>query len=406
MIVTIHRGGGARDRAAFISDVKFIPGVGPKNAASIYDGTAFSCAIPPDKINTAIRNLRRMVQDGTLVVEGLPNGKEESPIMNPTTPVLVNPVPAGIDDNAAALLELLRKLGGGISEGRVLELIHANASRPAHVTIDLTAPGVTLSGDSVMHHKFPLLAAAVAARVNIMLVGPAGSGKTTAAAQVAKALGLPFYGTGAINTEYKLSGFIDAQGRVISTAFRKAFEHGGVFLFDEIDGSLPGALLAFNSALANDWYDFPDANIKRHDDFRVIAGANTFGTGADRQYVGRNQLDAASLDRYAVLDWPYDEALEAAMIGADAPKGAPVPRSIEPLPAERVQAVAFQWVERVRKVRSAVNELKVRHVVSPRATVNGSRLLAAGFTWAEAEDAVIWKGLDADTRAKVIAKAA
>jgi hypothetical protein len=326
--------------------------------------------------------------------------------MNPTTPVLVNPVPYGIDDNAAALLELLRKLGGGISESRVLELIRDNVARPAHVTIDLTAPGVTLSGDSVMHHKFPLLAAAVAARVNIMLVGPAGSGKTTAAAQVAKALGLPFYGTGAINTEYKLSGFIDAQGRVISTAFRKAFEHGGVFLFDEIDGSLPGALLAFNSALANDWYDFPDANIKRHDDFRVIAGANTFGTGADRQYVGRNQLDAASLDRYAVLDWGYDEALEAAMIGADAPKGAPVPRSIEPLPAERVQAVAFQWVERVRKVRSAVSELKVRHVVSPRATVNGSRLLAAGFTWAEAEDAVIWKGLDADTRGKVIAKAA
>ncbi len=406
MIVTIHRGGGARDRDAFISDVKFVPGVGPKNAAAIYNGIEFRCEIPPDKVNTAIRNLRRMVKDGTLVVQGLPNEKEESPIMNPTTPVLVNPVPAGLDDNAAALLELLRKLGGGISEGRVLELIHANASRPAHVTIDLTAPGVNLSGDSVMHHKFPLLAAAVAARVNIMLVGPAGSGKTTAAAQVAKALNLPFYGTGAINTEYKLSGFIDAQGRVISTAFRKAFEHGGVFLFDEIDGSLPGALLAFNSALANDWYDFPDANIKRHDDFRVIAGANTFGTGADRQYVGRNQLDAASLDRYAVLDWGYDEALEAAMIGADAPKGAPVPRSIEPLPAERVQAVAFQWVERVRKVRSAVGELKVRHVVSPRATVNGSRLLAAGFTWAEAEDAVIWKGLDADTRGKVIAKAA
>jgi MoxR-like ATPase len=315
-------------------------------------------------------------------------------------------VPAGIDDNAAALLELLRKLGGGISESRVLELIHANASRPAHVTINLTAPGVELNGTALMHHKFPLLAAAVASRVNVMLVGPAGSGKTTAAAQVAKALNLPFYGTGAINTEYKLSGFIDAQGRVISTAFRKAFEHGGVFLFDEIDGSLPGALLAFNSALANDWYDFPDANIKRHEDFRVIAGANTFGTGADRQYVGRNQLDAASLDRYAVLEWGYDEALEAAMIGADAPKGAPVPRSIEPLPAERVQAVAFQWVERVRKVRGAVGELKIRHVVSPRATVNGSRLLAAGFTWAEAEDAVIWKGLDADTRAKVIAKAA
>jgi hypothetical protein len=412
MIVTIRRGGGARggggarDRDAFISDVKFVPGVGPKNAAAIYDGTAFSCAIPPDKINTAIRNLRRMVQDGTLVVEGLPNGKEESPIMNPTTPVPVNPVPAGGDDNAAALLELLRKLGGGISESRVLELIRDNASRPAHVTIDLTAPGVELNGTALMHHKFPLLAAAVAARVNVMLVGPAGSGKTTAVEKVAQALNLPFYGTGAVSSEYKLTGFIDAQGRIVSTAFRKAFEFGGVFLFGETDASMPGALLAFNTGLANGWMDFPDGVVQKHPDFRVVADANTFGTGADRLYVGRNQLDAASLDRYAVLDWPYDEALEAAMIGADAPKGAPSPRSIEPLPAERVQAVANQWVERVRKVRSAVNELKVRHVVSPRATVNGSRLLAAGFTWAEAEDAVIWKGLDADTRGKVIAKAA
>lgn len=408
MQVILHKGGNARNRDAFIADVKFIPGVGPRNAAAIFDGAPLAIEIPPEKSETVTRNLRRMVMDGTLVIPGLDGAKEETaPVTAPVyvNPV-INPVPPGIDANAAALLELLRKLGGGISEARVLELIHANASRPAHVTIDLTAPGVSLSGESVMHHKFPLLAAAVAARVNIMLVGPAGSGKTTAAAQVAKALGLPFYGTGAINTEYKLSGFIDAQGRIVSTAFRKAFEHGGVFLFDELDGSLPGALLAFNSALANDWYDFPDANIKRHDDFRVIAGANTFGTGADRQYVGRNQLDAASLDRYAVLDWGYDEALEAAMIGADAPKGAPAPRSIEPLPAERVQAVSVQWVERVRKVRAAVNELKVRHVVSPRATVNGSRLLAAGFTWAEAEDAVIWKGLDADTRGKVIAKTA
>jgi hypothetical protein len=409
MQITIQRGGNARDRNVFIADVKFIPGVGPRNAGLIYDGATLPVDIPGDKVEVATRNLRRMMLDGTLIVHGLDAAKEEPNPMTPAPvqPVIhVNPVPAGLDDNAAALLELLRKLGGGISESRVLELIRDNAARPAHVTIDLTAPGVELSGTALMHHKFPLLAAAVAARVNVMLVGPAGSGKTTAVEKVAQALNLPFYGTGAVSSEYKLTGFIDAQGRIVSTAFRKAFESGGVFLFGETDASMPGALLAFNTALANDWMDFPDGCIKKHPDFRVVADANTFGTGADRLYVGRNQLDAASLDRYAVLDWPYDEALEAAMIGADAPKGAPAPRSIGPLPAERVQAVAIQWVERVRKVRKAVDELKVRHVVSPRATVNGSRLLAAGFTWAEAEDAVIWKGLDADTRGKVIAKAA
>ena len=411
MQITISKGGFAIDRAMFIADVKFIPGVGPRNAAAIYDGTPLTITVPADKKETTERNLRRMMLDGTLVVQGL-DLVIPAPLETPTetkqetSPVHINPVPAGIDANAAALLELLRKLGGGISEERVLELIRTNASRPAHVTLDLTAPGVDLSTVTVMHHKFPLLAAAVAARVNVMLVGPAGSGKTTAAAKAAETLGIPFYGTGAINSEYKLTGFIDAQGRIVSTAFRRAFEFGGLFLFDEIDASLPSALLAFNAALANDWMDFPDGCIQRHPDFRVVAGANTFGTGADRQYVGRNQLDAASLDRYAVIDWNYDEALEASLVGAPAPKNAPTPVSISPLSADEAQSKALAWFENVRKVRKAVDDLKVRHVVSPRATINGARLLAAGWTWTDTEEAVIWKGLDRDTKAKVAAKAA
>lgn len=408
MQVILHKGGNARNRDAFIADVKFIPGVGPRNAAAIFDGAPLAIEIPPEKSETVTRNLRRMVMDGTLVIPGLDGAKEEAaPVTAPVyvNPV-INPVPPGIDANAAALLELLRKLGGGISEDRVLELIHANAARPAHVTIDLMAPGINLSGEAIMHHKFPLLAAAVAARVNVLLVGPAGSGKTTAVEKVAQALGLQFYATGAVSSEYKLTGFVDAQGRIVSTAFRKAFEHGGLFLFGETDASMPGALLAFNTALANNWMDFPDGVIQKHPDFRVVADANTFGTGADRQYVGRNKLDAASLDRYAVLEWGYDEALEASLVGAQAPKGAPVPQSIKPLSEGEAQAQAINWLGRVQKVRRAVDELKVLHVVSPRATINGSRLLAAGWSWADTEEAVIWKGLDKDTKAKILAKVA
>jgi hypothetical protein len=50
--------------------------------------------------------------------------------------------------------------------------------------------------------------------------------------------------------------------------------------------------------------------------------------------------------------------------------------------------------------------MKVRHVVSPRATINGSKLLAAGWSWAQVEEAVIWTGLDSETKTKVNAKAA
>lgn len=399
MKLEIKKGRAANDlgRDRFSDRVRFMPGIGKINAARLFAGETLSIEIPPEKTETAMLNFRKLHADSVLIVAGLGDTEKEHPVQH------VDPAPTN-DPRLVALLDLLK--GSGVSEERVLDLIRQHGGQPAHVTLDLTAPGIDISTETVMHHRFPLLAAAVAARVNVMLVGPAGSGKTTAAAKAAEALGLPFFGTGAINSEYKLTGFIDAQGRVVSTAFRKAFEFGGLFLFDEIDASLPSALLAFNAALANDWMDFPDGCIQRHPDFRVVAGANTFGTGADRQYVGRNQLDAASLDRYAVLDWGYDEALEASLIGAPCPKDAPRPASIAPLSAEQAQSRAVEWCERVRKVRKAVDDLKVRHVVSPRATLNGARLLAAGWTWADCEEAVIWKGLDKDTKAKVAAKAA
>lgn len=393
MQVNIVKGIGKFSRDNFLATIKWLPGMGEKKANRLFDGEEMTIDIPADKKSVTMIRLHDALDKGLIAFTIL--NEEEQP--KEATPM------ANADPRVNTILELLN---AGVTEARVLELIQTHGGRPAHVTINLTSPTVSLSGESIMHYKFPLLAAAVAARVNVMLVGPAGSGKTTAVEKAAKALGLDFYATGAVNSEYKLTGFIDAQGRIVSTAFRKAFEKGGLFLFGETDASMPGALLAFNTALANDWMDFPDGVVRKHENFRVVADANTFGTGADRLYVGRNQLDAASLDRYAVIDWEYDEAMEAAMLGLPAPKGSPVPASISPLPEIEVQGIAARWLERVRKVRHAVADLKVRHVVSPRATLHGVKLLAAGWSWADTEQAVIWKGLDADTKTKVEAKAA
>ena len=145
---------------------------------------------------------------------------------------------------------------------------------------------------------------------NVSLIGPAGSGKTTLAKQVATALDLSFYFNGAIDSEYKLSGYKDATGTYHTTAFREAFEKGGVYLFDEIDASGPRALLAFNAALANGNESFPDRQVEKHKDFRCIAAANTYGRGANRVYVGRNQLDGATLDRFITVDMDYDPLFE------------------------------------------------------------------------------------------------
>jgi len=234
----------------------------------------------------------------------------------------------------------------------------------------------------LQHKQFAELLAICQAGLNAYLVGPAGSGKTTAAEQVAKALGLSFYFTGAITSEFKLTGFIDAQGRVVCPAFRRAYEHGGVFLFDEIDASMPQAVLAFNAAIANGMMDFPDKTVPKHKNFYCIAAANTFGNGADRVYVGRNQMDGATIDRFAFLDWGYDEALEKVLTDHN------------------------EWVTYVQNVRRAVAEHKIRHVVSPRASMSGSRLLKNKMDRKQVEDITLWKGLDQETIKKIKASVA
>jgi MoxR-like ATPase len=218
------------------------------------------------------------------------------------------------------------------------------------------------------HFQFPELLKILATKLNVYLVGPAGSGKTTAAINCAKAFDIPFHFTGAIASEFKLTGFINAQGQIVSTEFRKAYESGGLFLFDEIDASYPQAVLAFNAALANDYMDFPDKRIERHRNFYCIAAANTFGQGADRQYIGRNQLDAASLDRFVFIDWKFDENLERELAAND------------------------EWVDFVQDVRRIISELKIRHVVSPRASIFGARLIEAGLSRKRSKNRLSGKG--------------
>jgi cobaltochelatase CobS len=228
------------------------------------------------------------------------------------------------------------------------------------------------------HHQLPTLIQILSTKLNVYLVGPAGAGKTHAAIQCAKGLNIPFHFTGAIASEFKLTGFMDAQGRIVSTEFRKAYENGGLFLFDEIDASYPQAVLAFNAALANDYMDFPDKRVVRHEKFHCIAAANTYGQGADRQYIGRNQLDAASLDRFVFLDWKYDENLERELTGN------------------------VNWSSYVQKVRKFIEENKIRHVVSPRASIFGAKLLASGISRDIVETTIIWKGLDEATKNKIV----
>lgn len=50
--------------------------------------------------------------------------------------------------------------------------------------------------------------------------------------------------------------------------------------------------------------------VEVHQNFRVVSAGNTYGLGANYDYVGRNQLDMASLDRFAMVRVDYSRAIE------------------------------------------------------------------------------------------------
>ena len=111
-------------------------------------------------------------------------------------------------------------------------------------------------------------------------------------------------------TKSEFFGYRDAVGKYHSTAFREIFEGGGVFLIDEIDNGNSSSLSVLNTALVNDHCAFPDGNIERHPDAVFVAAANTIGRGADVRYIGRNALDATTLDRFVFVRMDIDENLE------------------------------------------------------------------------------------------------
>lgn len=266
--------------------------------------------------------------------------------------------------------DLLNTVSGWVQETK--DLI-ANLP-PKELLIKSDRAEVKITG--LQHRNFERLLRACAARqpdghrLNVYLYGPPGTGKTTAARNVAKALGLPFHCNGAVSTKYELTGFIDANGVCHSPEFRKAWQSGGVYLFDEIDGSVSAAVVAFNAALANGVMAFPDGMLERHQDCVIIAAGNTVN-GATAEFTGRTKLDAASLDRFVMIDWPIDDKLE-----------------------EALAAGHDEWLRVVRSMRRKVADKGIKVQITPRATIYGASLLTAGMPLDEVRELVLRKGMN------------
>ena len=174
------------------------------------------------------------------------------------------------------------------------------------------------------HPKFEKLTNYAKWYGNVMLVGEAGTGKTTISEMVANSLELPFrhLSCSAGMSEAHLLGRMVFDGSYVQSDFVEIYENGGVFLFDEFDAMDGNCAVVINSALANGVMSVPNRKDNptaiRHKDCVIIVACNTFGTGyGDRVYAGRNKLDGATLDRFcsSKIYFTYDTSLENLLSG-------------------------------------------------------------------------------------------
>jgi cobaltochelatase CobS len=335
--------------------------------------------------------------------------KEPVETVEPEPVEAVEPEPGPTGDLARMLAAMVKPhINAKVSRDEVVALVKEQVSAMAVQRTEVVRLDGSVQNVGVQHFRFEGLLRLASCRLHTYLVGPAGSGKTTAAKNVADAFGLPFYtkSVGQQTTEISLLGFKNGMsGEYVLTDLRRAYEEGGVFLLDEIDSGNASVLVVLNSLLANGFCAFPDKLVYQHKDFIMLAGANTIGQGGDRQYVGKFQLDATTLDRFVFCDWQYDPHIEAAKCGVpvDCFGTRPAGFTLHDPNHTAAQAMCEAYCRKANKVRESVASFGggVRHLVGSRSLYSGVTMIRAGFTAEDAEEMCIWKGVDSATRSKI-----
>lgn len=205
---------------------------------------------------------------------------------------------------------------------------------------------------------------------NTLLVGPSGSGKTTMAKGLAESLEAEFtcISCSAGVSESHFLGRQTLKGgevKFVSTKFLDLYQNGGVLCVDEVDNSDPNVLNVLNNALDADSFDnhVNGESYRRHENFYVVCGANTWGNGADAVYCGRNQLDGAFLNRFEQAQHfvDYDTDLEVRLAS----------QFLDNYKARMLT----EWVWTTRR---RIAENKLRQLCTTRLVIGGAKRMAAG----------------------------
>jgi len=244
------------------------------------------------------------------------------------------PLPETVKEEAEAELRdgINRYFGGGQIEvlEQMLDSVKGSGGGGSGFQVKLPEQPEPRDVEGIAPEYFQRMLDFAQARLPILLVGPTGCGKTHGAEMLSQALDMRYASISCTEgmSESNLTGWLLPLGEggkftYVSASFVDFYENGGVFLMDEIDASDSNTVLILNTAVANGQLHLPQRHenpvAKKHKDFVLIAAANTYGNGATMQFVGRNQLDKATLDRFkaGTITTDYDARVEEQIVAQE-----------------------------------------------------------------------------------------
>jgi len=248
-----------------------------------------------------------------------------------------------------------------------------NTARPVQIQVN-ELPAVTFE---VSHPNLPRLIREIADGDDVWLVGDRGSGKSVAARQVAKALGVPCHIMTGAGDKTDIVGY-KFNGEIKSTPFRDCWINGGVLLMDEMDTWDAQALIVVNDALSNGRCTFDDGAFDRSPKCYIMAATNTDGRGGNTIYSARSVIDGSTRDRFCYIPWPYVPEMET-----------------------KLGALNPAWTSYVQAVRAAMASMSMDETPSPRASIKGGKSIFRGASWQEAAESWIFKGMNADYQRRI-----
>jgi MoxR-like ATPase len=233
------------------------------------------------------------------------------------TPVDIDNI---LKDQGALVSELSNYLAPGIIEriNKQFELAKEAAKPQAAPVLPNWTPKTE---GYVKPAEYDAIASLVKAKIPVLMVGPAGSGKSRMGREIAKEMNVTYsvfsfsggirYAQAYIRTRLVNGDTVDELSPLL-----QSIQQPGVIHIEEIFSADPEVLIGLNSLLEDGELMTPAGLVKVHEDCSIMASANTNGRSVSRQYTGAKRVDDSTLNRWSQIDVDYSAEVEAGLVKA------------------------------------------------------------------------------------------